>query len=109
MLLARHTTTASERMGVLNCRRLPARLNTSEVAALLGFQDHDVAILVAARLLTPLGKPAQNAPKYFATRQVLERCEDDEWLARATKAVSVHWRSKNSARKRISKQEDWQY
>jgi len=36
------------------------------VSVLLGFQEHDITPLVAAKLLTPLGKPAPNAPKYCA-------------------------------------------
>jgi hypothetical protein len=39
---------------------LPGRVNTSEAALLLGFQEHDIALLVAAKLLGPLGKSWQN-------------------------------------------------
>jgi hypothetical protein len=56
---------------LLNTRRLPARLHSSEVAGVLGFQEHDIPVLVIARLLIPLGKPAPNAPKYFALVDVL--------------------------------------
>ena len=70
MLTSRHQCTVQEAMALLNCRRLPVRLNSSEVALLLGFQEHDISALVAARLLAPLGKPAANAPKYFAAVEV---------------------------------------
>ena len=53
-------------LSLLNCRRLPGRLNTTEAAILLGFQEHDIPALTFAKLLAPLGKPATNAPKYFA-------------------------------------------
>jgi hypothetical protein len=60
-----------EILSLLNCRRLPARLSTGEAAVLLGFQEHDIAPLIAAKLLAPLGRPVPNAPKYFATVDVL--------------------------------------
>jgi hypothetical protein len=58
-------------------------------------QEHDVAILIGAKLLCPLGKPAQNAPKYFAAVDVLVRAENGEWLSEATKALAKHWLRKN--------------
>lgn len=93
--------TAQERFALLNCRRLPGRLNTSETALLLGFQEHDIAVLVAAKLLVPLGKPAANSPKYFAAVEILERAVDSEWLAKGTRAVAKHWQRKNQ-RKQLS-------
>jgi len=74
---------------------LPGRLNTSEAALLLGFQEHDIAVLVAARLLVPLGKPVRNAPKYFAAVEVVKCVADGEWLSRATKALAKYWQRKN--------------
>jgi hypothetical protein len=87
-----------ERLALLNCRRLPGRLNTSEAALLLGFQEHDIALLIAAKLLLPLGKPAPNAPKYFAAAAIIERAADAEWLSSATKQVAKHWLRKNQRR-----------
>jgi hypothetical protein len=98
MLASRSASTVQEKLAVLNCRRLPARLNTSETAVVLGFQDHDIPVLVAARLLAPLGKPAQNAPKYFAAVEILEKGEDKQWLSVATKAVANRWVAKNASR-----------
>ena len=74
---------------------LPARLNSVQTARLLGFAEHDVPILVAAKLLIPLGNPAHNAPKYFARVDVLSYAEDRNWLNRATKTLSKHWQKKN--------------
>jgi hypothetical protein len=96
MLSARHALSPQDKFSLFNCRRLPARLNTSETALLLGVHDHDIALLVAAKLLIPLGKPAQNAPKYFAAVDVLTRADDREWLSDATKALARHWHAKNS-------------
>ena len=95
MLASRSSATAQEKFALLNCRRLPARLNSSETALLLGFQEHDIAPLVAAKLLLPLGKPAPNAPKYFAAVEVVERAANPVWLSNATKILAKHWRLKN--------------
>ena len=95
MLASRSAATAQEKFALLNCRRLPGRLNSSDVAVLLGFQEHDIAPLVAAKLLLPLGKPAANAPKYFAAVAIAERAVDSEWLSHATKALAKHWLRKN--------------
>lgn len=70
---------------------LPARLNVGQVARLLQFAEHDIPVLVAARKLTPLGDPAQNAPKYFAAVEILRLAGDPEWLNKATKEIARHW------------------
>jgi hypothetical protein len=95
MVANRGVVSAQEKFAILNCQRLPARLNTSEVALLLGFHEHDIAPLIAARLLAPLGKPAPNAPKYFAAVEMVERASNSEWLSDATKVIAKHWRRKN--------------
>src|SRR5438067_1355877 len=95
MLASRSAATAQEKFALLNCRRLPRRLNTSEAALVLGFQDHDIAVLIAAKLLVPLGKPAPNSPKYFAAVEIAERASNAEWLSGATKAIAKHWLRKN--------------
>lgn len=99
MLSSKPTQIGPEKLALFNCRRLPARLNTSEAALLLGFQEHDIPVLIAARLLTPLGKPAPNAPKYFAAVDVFAASQDREWLAKATMALAKRWREKNSRKK----------
>ncbi len=83
---------------LLNCRRLPGRLSVAEAATILGFPQHDIPVLIAARLLTPLGKPAKNAPKYFAAVHVQELSQDMRWLAKATNATTNNWRIKNARR-----------
>ena len=65
---------------------------------LLGFQSHDIPVLIAAKLLQPLGKPVPNAPKYFAACVLEElRCNPD-WLDQASRAISRHWQAKNGKR-----------
>jgi len=65
MIASRRIGNVQEAVALLNCHRLPGRLRTAETAVLLGFQEHDIPALVAGKLLTLLGKPAANAPKYF--------------------------------------------
>ena len=91
-----------EALAVLNCRRLPGRLNNIETAVLLGFQEHDITTLVAAGLLTPLGQPAPNSPKFFASAQIATLSENFEWLGKATKAVAAYWQRKNTRGGRLS-------
>jgi hypothetical protein len=98
MLASRSVATTQERFALLNCRRLPGRLNTCETALLLGFHEHDIAPLVAAKLIVPLGKPAPNAPKYFAAVEIVERANDSEWLTDATKILTRYWQRKNRRR-----------
>jgi len=98
MLSSRSAATAQEKFALLNCRRLPGRLNTSETAVLLGFHEHDIAPLIAAKLLIPLGKPEVNSPKYFAAVDIAARADDPGWLSEATKTLAKHWRQKNRGR-----------
>jgi hypothetical protein len=76
---------------------LPARLNAEQAEAILGFQPHDMPVLIAAGLLKPLGKPVQNSVKYFATADLENLRQDVRWLGRATDAVQTRWRRKNGA------------
>src|SRR5438094_10608517 len=101
MLAAKKITSRGEALELLNCRRLPARLNTTEPSILLGFQEHDIALLIAAKLLLPLGRPAANAPKYFAAVEVVEHAADPRWLAEPTKVRARHWQRKNQ-RKQVA-------
>jgi hypothetical protein len=78
----------------------PARLTVEQVAYVLNCQPHDVPVLVAARLLKPLGAPADNCAKYFPAVEIIELARDRAWLARMTNAVYQHWRTKNRCRHR---------
>jgi len=86
----------ADQRDILNLSRLPARLSAEEVGHVLGFQVHDVPVLVGAGLLKPLGKPAQNGVKYFATTTVEVLGRDEKWLGRATEALRQHWFRKNN-------------
>ena len=84
--------------GFLNVRRIPARIDSRMTAAVLGFQEHDIPALVSAGLLSPLGKPVQNATKYFAFCEVESLAQDCKWLWKATQVVYDGWKEKNKIR-----------
>jgi hypothetical protein len=73
----------------------PARWTTEQTAWALNCQPHDIPVLVAARLLKPLGNPAPNSLKYFSAAEVAESARDRTWLARLTNALYEHWRRSN--------------
>lgn len=79
--------------------QLPARLTVEQTAWVLNCQTHDIPILVAARLLKPLGNPPANGVKFFGTTDVLELTKDRTWLTKVSNAIHLHWHRQN-ARKR---------
>jgi hypothetical protein len=79
--------------------QLPARLTAEQAGWALGCQPHDVPALVASRLLKPLGNPAQNGIKFFATADVLELVRDRSWLAKMSNTITQHWNKKNARKK----------
>ena len=79
--------------------QLPARLTAEQAGWVLNCQAHDIPALVTARLLKPLGNPAQNSTKYFATADVLEICKDRTWLVKVTNTISQHWQHQNARKK----------
>lgn len=81
-------------MATWAAKDLPARLDVTETAKLLGFAVHDMQILMAVGKLTPLGDPAPNAPKWFAAVEMIRLAADQDWLHKATKEVSKYWRHK---------------
>ena len=63
----------------------------------MGIGEHDIASLIKARLLLPLGNPETNSPKFFAARQVEEMAHDPVKLDKMVKTISKHWRTKNQS------------
>ena len=68
---------------------------------MLNCQPHDVPILVAVRLLKPLGNPQPHSVKYFAASELLEQVRDRAWLAKVTNALNQHWQKRNAAKKNL--------
>jgi hypothetical protein len=77
----------------------PARSTKLQAAWILQFSEDDITILMAERLLKPLGHPAKTAPKFFATIELLRLKDDPSWLSRATDAIRRYWEEKNKNRK----------
>lgn len=63
---------------------MEARLTAEQVAWVLNCQPHDVPVMVAAKLLKPVGNPPANSVKVYATLELLEQVKDRGWLARVT-------------------------
>jgi hypothetical protein len=60
-----------------------------------------VPVLVAGRLLKPLGNPLENSIKFFAALEVLDQVKDRAWLAKVTNALNQHWQKNNANKKRV--------
>ncbi len=75
---------------------LPARLDVFQTAWFLGFKPHDIPVLTAAGLLKPLGHPARNCIKHYATETLDALRQDEKWLARASDAICNYWRERNA-------------
>ena len=78
---------------ILNLARLPARIDSQQAADLLGFKIHDIPILMRAKLLSALGNPAKNGPKYFCSAALESLAQDPNWIDKATKAIQVRVKS----------------
>ena len=82
----------------LSWKVVPARLDATQAAWFLGFEPHEIPRLVTAGLLKPLGHPARNSTKFFATETLEQFRRDEKWLARASDAIASYWRERNARR-----------
>ncbi len=83
----------------LTLPRPPARLTVDQVAWMLNCQAHDIPVLVAARLLKPLGNPPVSSAKHYSSKLVVELAQDPTWLAKMTNAIHDYWHNKNQRRR----------
>lgn len=83
----------------LSWKIIPARLDALRTAWFLGFEPHEIPMLVASGLLKPLGRPARNSTKFFATETLEQLRRDEKWLARASDAIASYWRERNARRR----------
>ncbi len=63
-----------------------ARITIEIVARILGFSVFDARLLTKKGLLKPLGKPINNATRFFSTEDIMEKAMDAAWLSKATAA-----------------------
>jgi hypothetical protein len=80
-------TIAMERQTISNGRPRPACVGMEEAAAILGWPNYYLPFLIRAGHLKPLGKPAQNARKWFATVEIERMSCDPDWLDKAIRLV----------------------
>ena len=69
------------------------------MAWVLSCQPHDLPVLVATKLVKPLGNSPSNSVKFFCALEVLEYAKDRTLLAKLTNALNQHWQDKNAAKK----------
>ena len=65
-----------------------ACLAAEDAARLLGWPLYYLPLLVRARHLKPLGKPAQNSRKWFARLELEALAQDRAWLDKAIVIVA---------------------
>jgi len=84
----------------LSWKVVPARLDATQAAWFLGFEPHEIPMLIAVGLLKPLGHPARNSTKFFATETLEQFRRDEKWLARASDAIANYWRERNARKQK---------
>lgn len=67
-----------------------ACVGVEDAARLLGWPEYFLPLLVRAGHLRPLGKPAPNARKWFATVELERLSADPDWLDKAVRIVEKH-------------------
>jgi hypothetical protein len=72
-----------------------ACVGIEEAAAIFGWPNYYLPFLVRAGHLKPLGKPAQNARKWFATVEIERMSCDSVWLDKAIRIVEKQIREMN--------------
>lgn len=85
---------APELKELLDARHWPARLTVEQTAWVLGMRAHDIPVLIAAKLLKPLGSPCANSVKYFSSVEVNHHRADRRWLSRCTDCLYQYWRKR---------------
>jgi hypothetical protein len=95
-----------EKEHFLNLANFPARVSAEQAGWILGFSDKEIPILVAEGILKPLGRPARNGPKYFATAELEELRRDRKWLVKASDAIVGYWVNRNSRKNNTSNETD---
>ena len=78
---------------------LPACLDAEAAARFLGWPPYFMPMLARAGHLKPLGKPAQNARKWYATVELERLSRDPAWLDKAIRIVDKLVREANGGKK----------
>ena len=94
--------TEDERDQFMNLHHLPGRLNEEEAAWYLGVPPSQMYILVASKLIEPLGQPAPNGPKHFAIERLDRYRCDRQWVALVNEELKKANHQKNHGRDNLS-------
>jgi hypothetical protein len=76
--------------GMATHRPWPACIGVEEASRILGWPVYFFPVLVRIGHLKPLGKPAQNSRKWFATAEIERLSQDVVWLDKAVRLVEKH-------------------
>ena len=85
--------------GPIGNRCWPACIGVEEASKILGWPVYFFPVLVRTGHLKPLGKPAQNSRKWFASSEIERLSQDLAWLDKGVRLVERHVHEVN-ARKR---------
>ncbi len=75
---------------VQNGRPWPACVGVEEAARILGWPLYFFPVLIRTGHLKPLGRPMQNARKWFATCELERLSNDAAWLDKAIRIMEKH-------------------
>ena len=78
-----------------NGRPWPACVGVEEAARIFGWPEYFFPVLARVGHLKPLGKPMQNARKWFATCELERLSQDREWLDKAIRIMEKHVQDAN--------------
>ena len=81
-----------------------ACVGMEEAAAIFAWPNYYLPFLVRAGYLKPLGKPPQNARKWFATVEIERMSCDPDWLDKAVRILEKQIQEMN--RKQRGKEEE---
>ena len=91
---------------ILSCTRLPGIIDSGNTAILLGINARIIPILVAKKLLKPVGRQHKRRQVYYFHYQEVESCRNNRnWYDKIKEIESVYWETTNAAalRRRKSK------
>ncbi len=88
-----------ERNQVSTVRHRAACIGAEEAASVLGWPPYYIPFLVRAGHLKPLGKPGQNARKWFALVELERLGADPAWLDKAIRIVEKRIQEQNGKQK----------
>ena len=80
----------------LTQRWWPYRIGFREASLILGVAPEEISVLISYKLLTPLGSPGPNSPKYFATVQIEKLRDNLQWIETATTLLDEYWTAKKA-------------